>query len=80
VVYGRQAREYGFVDTLGTMEDAVNIAAELGGIMVNPKIVKESKRKTYLKTVGDAATEVTKIRTRISNSSLYCSTDSHLPN
>jgi len=63
VFTGRQAVEYGFVDTLGTMEDAVNIAAELGGIHGKPKIVKESKRKTlFEKLVGDAATEVTKIR------------------
>jgi protease-4 len=63
VFTGRQAVEYGFVDTLGTMEDAVSIAAELGGIHGKPNIVKEKKRKTlFEKLVGDAATEVTKIR------------------
>jgi protease-4 len=60
---GRQAEEYGFVDTLGTMEDAVSIAANLGGIQGKPSIVKETKRKTlFEKLIGDAATEVTKIR------------------
>jgi protease IV len=63
VFTGRQAVEYGFVDTLGTMEDAVSIAAELGGIHGKPNIVKEKKRKTlFEKLVGDVATEVTKIR------------------
>jgi protease-4 len=63
VFTGRQAVEYGFIDTLGTMEDAVSIAAELGGIHGKPNIVKEKKRKTlFEKLVGDAATEVTKIR------------------
>ncbi|MGD0591280.1 MAG: signal peptide peptidase SppA [Bacteroidota bacterium] len=63
VFTGRQALEYGLVDTLGTMEDAVSIAAELGGIHGKPKTVKENKRKTlFEKLVGDAATEVTKIR------------------
>jgi protease-4 len=63
VFTGRQAVEYGFVDTLGTMEDAVSIAAELGGIRGKPSIVKEKKRKTiFEKLVGDAATEMTKIR------------------
>ena len=63
VFTGRQAVEYGFVDTLGTMEDAVSIAAELGGIRGKPSIVKEIKRKTiFEKLVGDAATEMTKIR------------------
>jgi protease IV len=60
---GRQAVEYGFVDTLGTMEDAVSIAAELGNIHGKPNIVKEKKRKTWFEIlVGDAATEVTKMR------------------
>jgi len=59
---GRQAVEYGFVDTLGTMEDAISIAAELGGIDGKPKIVKEKKSRTFFERfVGDAASEVTKI-------------------
>jgi protease IV len=63
VFTGRQAVEYGFVDTLGTMEDAINIAAEYGGIQGKPSIVKETKKKTIIeKLVGDAATEMTKIR------------------
>jgi protease-4 len=63
VFTGRQAVEYGFVDTLGTLEDAVSIAAELGGIHGKPNVVKETKRKTFIeRLIGDAATEVTKIR------------------
>jgi protease IV len=63
VFTGRQALEYGFIDTLGTMEDAIRIAAELGDIDGKPNIVKEKKRKTIFETlVGDAAAEVTKIR------------------
>jgi protease-4 len=63
VFTGRQAVEYGFVDTLGTMEDAINIAAELGGVQGKPSVVKEIKRKTlFERFIGDAATEVTKIR------------------
>jgi protease-4 len=63
VFTGRQALEYGFVDTLGTMEDAVSIAAKLGGIHGKPNMVKETKRKTLMeKLIGEAATEVTKIK------------------
>jgi protease-4 len=63
VFTGRQALEYGFVDTLGTMEDAISIAAELGGIHGKPSVVKETRRKTFFERfIGDAATEVTKIR------------------
>jgi protease-4 len=60
---GRQAVEYGFVDTLGTMEDAINIAAELGGVKGRPTIVKEVKRKAIFdRLFGDAATEIAKLR------------------
>jgi protease IV len=63
VFTGRQAYEYGFVDTLGTMEDAINIAAELCSIHGKPSVVKEAKRKSlFEKLIGDAATEMTKIR------------------
>jgi protease-4 len=63
VFTGRQALEYGFIDTLGTMEDAISIAAGLGGIKGKPTVVKETKRKTLFEMlVGDAATEVTKLR------------------
>ncbi len=63
VFTGRQALDYGFVDTLGTMEDAISIAAEMGGIHGKPTVVKEFKRKTlFEKLIGDAATEMTKIR------------------
>jgi len=62
VFTGRQAMEYGFVDTLGTMEDAVSIAAELGGVHGKPNIVKEKKRKAFFeRLIGDAAAEATKI-------------------
>jgi protease IV len=63
VFTGRQALEYGFVDTLGTMEDAVGIAAALGGIHGKPNVVKETKKRTIIeRLIGDAATEVTKMR------------------
>jgi protease-4 len=63
VFTGRQALEYGFIDTLGTMEDAVGIAAMMGDIKGKPTVVKETKRKTLFEMlVGDAATDVTKLR------------------
>jgi len=48
VFTGVQALELGLVDTLGTFEDAVGIAAELAGISGEPSIVKEAKKKTTL--------------------------------
>lgn len=63
VFTGRQAKGYGFIDTLGTFEDAVAIAAKLGGIEGKPRIVKEYRRKTFLERVlGEAVTDVAKLR------------------
>lgn len=47
VFTGKQALAYGFVDTLGTLEDAISIAAEMGDIKGKPKVVKERKRKSF---------------------------------
>lgn len=44
---GRQAKELGFVDTLGSFEDAVKIAGELVGIE-KPSLVYPPKRLTLL--------------------------------
>jgi protease-4 len=38
---GNQAKDLGLVDVLGNFEDAVQIAAEMGGIKGKPKTVKE---------------------------------------
>ncbi|RJP67902.1 MAG: signal peptide peptidase SppA [Candidatus Abyssobacteria bacterium SURF_17] len=41
---GRQALEYGFVDALGTQNDAVKRAAALAGIKGEPRVIKKEKR------------------------------------
>lgn len=46
VFTGEQAAENGLVDTLGTFEDAIKIAADLAGIKGEPSIVKERKRRS----------------------------------
>ena len=48
VFTGEQAVDMGLVDTLGTYEDAVHIAAHLAGIHGEPAIVKEHKRNASL--------------------------------
>jgi protease-4 len=45
VFTGQQGFEYGFIDTLGTYEDAINLAAATAGIMGKPKTVRERKQK-----------------------------------
>lgn len=42
---GRQAFNFGLVDTLGTYEDAISIAGEMAGLGSDPDIVKENPRK-----------------------------------
>ncbi len=54
VFTGEQAVTMGLVDTLGTFEDAVKIAASLGGVRGEPAIVKERKRQSWLPSLlGD---------------------------
>ncbi|MFQ6605410.1 MAG: signal peptide peptidase SppA [Fidelibacterota bacterium] len=48
VFTGRQAVELGLVDTLGTLEDAIAIAAQFGGISGTPKTAKPRHRKSSI--------------------------------
>ncbi|MBI5119353.1 signal peptide peptidase SppA [Candidatus Poribacteria bacterium] len=45
VFSGRQALEYGFVDALGTQNDAIKRAAQLAGIKGEPRVLKKSKKR-----------------------------------
>ena len=45
---GRQARNYGFVDKLGNLDDAVERAADLGNIPGEPKVFQKKKRTGIL--------------------------------
>lgn len=63
---GRQALQYGFVDTLGTMEDAIKIAATMGGIHGKPSITREVRRKPLFERIfGDAASELTSVKEQL---------------
>jgi protease-4 len=63
VFTGRQAREYGLVDTLGTYEDAVSIAAKLGQIHGKPKVVKERKVKSFMeRMMGETVSELASLK------------------
>lgn len=63
VYTGRQAHAIGLVDTLGTYEDAIGLAAKLGHIEGSPTVVKERKRRTFFEQMfGDAVSDLTKIK------------------
>lgn len=44
VFSGRQALEYGFIDALGTQQDAIMRAASLSGIEGEPNVIRKKKR------------------------------------
>ncbi len=48
VYTGEQAKNLALIDTLGTFEDAISLAAELGGIKGEPKLLKERQNKITL--------------------------------
>lgn len=63
VFTGRQAKEYGFVDSLGTFEDAVGLAAKLGGIEGKPKVVQERRRTGMLEwLLGERAFDMSQLK------------------
>lgn len=60
VFTGEQAVKEGLVDTLGTFEESVAIAAELAGIKGEPTIVKERKRVSFWNSVFSDVGETVK--------------------
>jgi protease-4 len=48
VFSGRQARELGFVDRIGSLEDAIDLAGAMAGVSGTPRVVKERRREFSL--------------------------------
>lgn len=68
VFTGVQAMDLHLVDTLGTYQDAIAIAAEIAGISGEPSIVKERKRLSWFESMfGDVAESLTAIRQEVLN-------------
>ncbi len=62
VYTGRQALELGLVDTLGSFEDAVRLAADMSGISGKPRVVKEIRpQKGFWDLFGSLFGEVSEI-------------------
>jgi protease-4 len=62
VFTGKQAVEYGFVDTLGTLEDAIALAGEMSGIEGKPRVIKERKAKPFF---GESVSELAALKEQI---------------
>jgi len=59
VFTGDQALEYGFVDRLGDLDDAINMAAKLGGLRGRPTVVrKERRRVSFLDLLDEKMNQV----------------------
>ena len=64
VYTGLQAKKLRLVDTLGTLEDAIQIASDMGGIEGKPTIVKEKKKLAWLEYFmeGSASSEIRELK------------------
>jgi len=63
VFTGRQAVDLDLVDTLGTFEDAVSIAADLCGIKGEPSLVRERKYKPFWERMfGDVGETLSELK------------------
>lgn len=69
VFTGRQAKEIGLIDSLGTFEDAIKIAAGMGGIEGEPTIVKERERLSLAERIldGFSNNEIKSIKDELKN-------------
>ena len=66
VFTGEESVKLGLVDTLGTFEDAVNIAAHLAGIAGEPAIVRERRSQGWLEPFfGDAGQTIRELKQEI---------------
>jgi protease-4 len=60
---GREAVDVGLVDRVGTYEDAVRMAARMGGIEGDPQIVKKHRRRSlYERIFGESAVSLARSR------------------
>jgi protease IV len=59
VFTGRQAYTFGLVDTLGTLQTAIRIAATLGRIEGEPRVIREHKRSSMFERVFGASAKET---------------------
>jgi len=69
VFTGRQAQKLGLVDSIGTFEDAIKIAAKMGDIEGDPTIVKEKYRLGVFEKLieGSASSELKELKDELKN-------------
>jgi protease-4 len=68
VFTGSQALEYGFVDRLGDLDDAIQMAAKMGGISGRPGVVRKERRGVGLLDFIDQKLNLVKLATGMTSS------------
>jgi len=62
IMSGDQAQSYGFVDRMGDLNDAIQLAADMGGIKGRPTVVRKEPRKpSFLEFFDQKMNQVTGI-------------------
>lgn len=62
IMSGDQAQSYGFVDRMGDLNDAIQLAADMGGIRGRPTVVRKEPRKpSFLEFFDQKMNQVTGI-------------------
>jgi protease IV len=60
---GEKALEFGLVDRIGSYEEAILMAARMGGIEDEPNIIRKQRRKSlYERVFGESATSLARAR------------------
>jgi protease-4 len=68
VFTGRKAYELKLIDTLGTYQDAIKIAAQLAQVYGTPRVVKERKREKLSDMIfGEVRSELTGLKNELLN-------------
>ncbi len=68
VFTGRKAYELKLIDTLGTYQDAIKIAAQLAQVYGTPRVIKERKREKLTDMIfGEVRSELTGLKNELLN-------------
>ncbi len=68
VFTGRKAYELKLIDTLGTYQDAIKIAAQLAEVFGTPRVIKERKKEKLSDLIfGEVRNEITQLKNELLN-------------
>ena len=71
ILSGQQAMELGLVDRMGNFQDAIDLAAEMGGIHGKPHVIYPRKRRNITDLLFGKVIETLVEKIRVSNHELF---------